>query len=251
MQQVGYGSSPAFGPTPTPPQSIYHALLWSGTADSIVDLNPSGFVFSSASATDGNQQVGFVVTVPRMNILHAMLWSGTAASAVDLNPSGFGYSRALGVGGGQQVGLGIVNGGLQFQFHALLWAGTANSGVDLNPDGFNTSSATATNGIQQVGGGELIGDSGGHALVWSGTAASAVDLQNELPSTDSWQFSTATSIDESGNIFGLANDDAGSLFAVEWSPVPEPASAVLVVIGIAIIVAKQGDKQSLLSSCAF
>jgi hypothetical protein len=49
-QQVGYGyPSGATG---------YHALLWSGTADSVVDLHPmTGYTSSSASGVGGGQQL--------------------------------------------------------------------------------------------------------------------------------------------------------------------------------------------------
>src|SRR6185369_12130292 len=50
--QVGYGWGP---PTSNIPG---HALLWSGSASSVVDLNPPGFVVSAASDISGNQQVG-------------------------------------------------------------------------------------------------------------------------------------------------------------------------------------------------
>src|SRR5437588_10286 len=82
-----------------------HALLWAGTAASVVDLHPSGFDSSVAIGTSGGQQVGY--GNPAGNVLrHALLWTGTAASAVDLQPSGFVTSVAFGVSGGQQVGGG-------------------------------------------------------------------------------------------------------------------------------------------------
>jgi hypothetical protein len=35
-----------------------HALLWMGSAASVVDLNPSGFMASQALGVSGGQQVG-------------------------------------------------------------------------------------------------------------------------------------------------------------------------------------------------
>src|SRR5262249_20872566 len=66
------------------------------------------------------------------------------------------------------------------------------------------------------------------ALAWSGTADSVVDLQELLP--PGYTFSRAYSIDQSGNIFGIATAVDGT-HAVEWVPVPEPASFVLLWIG--------------------
>jgi hypothetical protein len=82
-QQVGYASPPG-----TPPQlsldfSDYHAILWTGTADSYVDLNPNGFLITAALGTNGSQQVGkgsYTATEP----WQALLWNGTADSYVNL-----------------------------------------------------------------------------------------------------------------------------------------------------------------------
>ena len=164
---------------------IYHALLWSGSAGSAVDLNPTnltGITSSVANGTDGNQQVGWGSGSATGNSLHAMLWSGSAGSAVDLNPTnltGCTGSVALGAGGNQQVGYGNFGGNID----ALLWSGSAGSAVDLNPVQLlaQSSTAYATNGTQQVGfaAGVSIQTI---AILWSGTAASAVDLDpSDLP----------------------------------------------------------------------
>jgi len=188
-----------------------HAFLWSGSATSAVDLNPSGLIGTSNSAydseaygTDGKQQVGWA----NVNGLdHAILWSNTAASAVDLNPAGFNQSEALGISGDQQVG--SANG------HAFLWFGTAASAVNLDPDDA-PSVAYGTNGSQQVG------DVGGQAYLWSGTAASAVDLGGTLlPASGTWMASQAYTIDATGNVYGIAEGTFNGVtgdFAVEWSP---------------------------------
>lgn len=88
-QQVGYAQ--VAGP--------YHASLWSGTAESWVDLNPAGADQSSAHGISGGQQAGFVKSSVASNP-HASLWSGTAESWVDLHvflPSGYSYSEARGI----------------------------------------------------------------------------------------------------------------------------------------------------------
>ncbi len=154
-----------------------HALLWSGTAASVVDLTPPGFDSSDAQGVADGQQVGGGTNSALFG-QHALLWSGTAASVVDLHPPGLGFdeSEALGVGGGQQVGFRTFGEGLATlgQFHALLWSGTAASVKDLHPSGFDFSVAQGVGGGQQVG----VGVRGGreHALLWSGTAASVKDL---------------------------------------------------------------------------
>jgi hypothetical protein len=98
-QQVGSGIESKHG--------YYHALLWSGTAASMVDLHPvSGFEDSWAADTDGTHQVGYATSLGPNAGYHASLWSGTAASLVDLHPAGgfFLNSSAIGLSSNQQVG---------------------------------------------------------------------------------------------------------------------------------------------------
>jgi hypothetical protein len=161
--QVGYGNATVGGPD--------HALLWSGSAASYVDLNPAGYATSYATGASSTNQVGY--GDPPGSNSHALLWSGTAASAVDLNPtSGYDYTKALAVGGGKEVGFGFTNSRL----HALLWSGTAASKVDLHPGGsYLDSVATGASDTKQVGYGTLANDNH-HAFLWSGTSASRVDL---------------------------------------------------------------------------
>jgi hypothetical protein len=235
--QVGYGAGP--GAT----NGHNHALLWTGTAAGFVDLNPGnlGITDSNADGVGEGQEVGGGYGAATGVNNHALLWTGTADSAVDLNPGNLGISNsvATGTSGMQQVGYGAgayPNNNTQ----ALLWDGTAASAVDLEPTdltGFSDSNAYATNGAEQVGAGSGSATGGGaHALLWYGTATSAVDLGVLLPATDTWFTSSAFSIDSSGNVFGdaqgLVNHQFGT-FAVEWSPVPEPASASLLMIAAA------------------
>jgi hypothetical protein len=147
--------------TPTGDDS-QHALLWSGTAASCIDLTPSGYSMTSVAygVSDG-QQVGSARG-------HAALWSGTAESYVDLNPSGFRESLAYGVSNGQQVGWGWRDA-IGSSEHALLWSGTAESYVDLStflPAAYSGSRAF---GIDSAGNivGEAWGDTGiAQAVLW-------------------------------------------------------------------------------------
>jgi hypothetical protein len=150
-----------------------HAVIWTGSASSAVDLNPSGFSASyinalfgahPSSTTEGGYGVKGVND-------HALLWSGTAASSQDLNPSGYANSQINGLSASNQVGYGNKAFG---QNHALLWKGSAASVVDLHPSGFSASAAFGTDGANQIGYGDRLGFN--HALLWSGTADSAVDL---------------------------------------------------------------------------
>jgi hypothetical protein len=102
-----------------------HAGLWSGTAQSWVDLHPAGTSSSEIRGASGGQQVGFAQIG---SYSHASLWSGTKESWVDLNPAGTTTSSARGVSGSQQVGYSYFGN----TPHAGLWSGTKESWVDLH-----------------------------------------------------------------------------------------------------------------------
>lgn len=147
-----------------------HAVLWRGTPQSAVDLNPAGVAFSVALGCGGTMQVGVAHSGDPLEV--AVLWTGTAQSAVNLHPKGFLASRALATDGRRQVGSGLA--AVQVT-HALLWSGSAQSLVDLHPAGWENSYATGIDGKAQVGYADTQGKTG-HAMLWSGTAQSAVDL---------------------------------------------------------------------------
>jgi hypothetical protein len=70
-------------------------MLWTGTADSAVDLNPtelSGITGSVACATNGTVQVGYGYG-PGFEYNVDLLWTGTAASAINLEPLLPGYTN--------------------------------------------------------------------------------------------------------------------------------------------------------------
>jgi hypothetical protein len=170
-----------------------HALLWSGTPPSSIDLHPIGFPFGSpysfATGVSASTQVGYWYVAGGSNS-HALLWNGTAASAIDLTPPGFLSSGAYGVSGNTQVGYG--------DSYALLWQGTATSVVNLHPTGlgFLSSVATGVSGNTQVGYGyKGSSPTSYHALLWQGTAASVVDLHP----TGLSRFDTSYATGVSGN----------------------------------------------------
>ncbi|HSH92737.1 MAG TPA: chitobiase/beta-hexosaminidase C-terminal domain-containing protein, partial [Roseimicrobium sp.] len=163
-QQAGFGQ---FGQT----VGDYRALLWTGTAGSVVNLHPAAGGYSIAFGADAGQQAGYVTIGGQ---LHASLWSGTAASWVDLHPAGTGNSRALGISGGQQVGNTWVG-----YYQAALWSGSAGSYVNLNPP--PTNGYTHSSEAWGVGDGSQVGyvvATGGipSASLWSGSAGSWVNL---------------------------------------------------------------------------
>lgn len=237
---------------------VYHASLWTGSVGSWVDLNPlptNGYEHNSqAFATDGTQQVGYVVDVG--GVISAALWSGTAASWVNLHPPGALSSYAYGVGGGRQVGMVQATG--SSPTNACLWSGTAGSIVNLNPAGSTNSRAMDILGTMQVG----YADVGGvrRASLWTGTAASWTDLSAVLPAA--YVSSEARSISTDGGFITVVGFAYNNTFqrseAILWKraspPPPCPAdingdhtvntsdlTALLVRFGQSVPPGTQGD----------
>jgi hypothetical protein len=166
VRQVGYGQQAlgvnAFSGT--------FAVVWTGTADSAVDLNPPGSIQSQANAVAGGQQVGSGFYPSR-----ALLWMGTAESFVDLHPSGYASSEANATNSVQQAGVGFVGDAttLVGHKHALVWTGTAASVVDLNqfmPPGFTDAAATGIDAAGNIVGWASKGSpdiaANVHAVMW-------------------------------------------------------------------------------------
>lgn len=155
--------------------NAYHAAIWTGSAASVVDLNPAGYSLSWINGASSNSQVGYghLSSTPGAR---ALKWEGTAGSVVDLHPlSGFSESEARGASTISQVGVGAgpSTGMLN---HALLWFGTASSAVDLHPSGYQTSQANAASDAVQVGNVKLNAGTLNHAALWTGSAGSFVDM---------------------------------------------------------------------------
>jgi len=109
-QQVGTGTVGSLG----------HALLWTGSAQSVVDLHPSGFSETVAKAVAAGRRVGWGTTTDGST--HALLWNGTADSVVDLHvflPAGFTWSRANGIDASGNI-IGSAGDAL-YTTHAILW----------------------------------------------------------------------------------------------------------------------------------
>lgn len=106
-----------------------HATLWSGAANTAIDLNPSGAKDSVAYKGYGSQQVGYA----NINSSdQAILWNGAAANYVNLNPVGADTSYAKSVYGKYQVGYFHRTGEESYATRACLWEGSAKNYVDLH-----------------------------------------------------------------------------------------------------------------------
>jgi hypothetical protein len=196
-----------------------HAALWSGTAESWVDLHPGGeYHTSMVIDMSDKQQAGFTHKGEGWGLVEAAMWSSTSESWFNLHPAAdVSYSWATGISGDVQVGrveVAVwVAGDLHYVEHASLWKGTAESWVDLNPAGALTSRANATSGGQQAGYayfGRWNEEADQHAGYWSGSAGSWVDLH---PAGSSYSYAADVS---DGQQVGAARF-GGRLHAGTWS----------------------------------
>lgn len=157
------------------------AVVWSGAADSAVNLNPPDASTSQANGVYGGQQVGYGYVPSR-----ALLWKGSADTKVELHPAGYDSSVANATNGVQQAGSGFVfdaTAGVAHR-HALLWSGSAESAVDLNqflPPGYTDAAATGIDAAGNVVGWASRGPSdvpaNVHAVLWKPVAPDAVFAQ--------------------------------------------------------------------------
>jgi len=216
------------------PNSGSVASLWSGTAESWVNLNPAGATSSLISGMGGNQQAGrasFEGATDR-----AGYWTGTADSFVNVHPAhipGIINSFLNDTDGVQQVGnirVGEANG-----LRAAVWSGTADSVVDLHPESADRSFARAVSSGYQVGYIDIdFGNSfGNNAGIWNGTAESWVNLHDFL-SAD-YISSEAEGIFVDGNtifVSGTAYNAVETRFeAVMWvTVIPAPSSLPLLAL---------------------
>jgi hypothetical protein len=192
-QQVGYG---------TPVGShLSAALLWSGSAESVVELRgPDPKRQSQANAVAGGLQVGSAATAAGH---HAMLWRGSSETVVDLHPGKGFASGCNGVGDGERVGVLWLNMEVS---RPALWRGSAESFVDLTPKNYYGGSLSACARGFQIGAATT--DKKGkfrHAAFWAGSPAEFVDLHSLVPAED-FNISQASAIHIDGNRLRVAGE---------------------------------------------
>ncbi len=141
-----------------------HAVMWTGSAASHVDLHPAGYASSSISGAGDGQAVGVAGS-------HAGLWVNSAAAFIDLNPPGVTSSGAVAAHQGMQAG-STPDG-------AALWTGAPESWFNLGaflPPGFTASVAEdfeidADGTVTVVGYGFNAQTARYEALMWRAVAA--------------------------------------------------------------------------------
>ncbi|MFO1460484.1 MAG: hypothetical protein U1G08_13880 [Verrucomicrobiota bacterium] len=206
----------------------YHAVLLSGNALAVTDLNPAGYYYSQALCSDDVQQGGWGYSVLGT---HALVWNGAADAYVDLHPGGYNFSYCLGVHAGEQVGYAQQQSYFVTASHAYSWHGSSASGVDLHPVGWTYafSRAMGCHDGEEVGYVSSLaypdGDSSGyhttsHAVRWSGSAATALDIH---PAGYVASEALCTTVTQQGGWGLVLNGAVYSQHAMIWSGSGETA----------------------------
>jgi probable HAF family extracellular repeat protein len=178
-----------------------------GTRSGARAINAAGQVFGSADTTVDFDPEGNPILVP-----HAALFQN--GTVTDLTPAAAGASVGYGVnGGGQVVGYAelTIGSGQAFRY----------SGGTLTDLGVGTA-----HGINDAG--QIVGIGRGRAFLYEGGTMS--DLNTLLPADSGWTLQSAEGINNAGQIVGWGTNPAGQGHAFLLTPVPEPASAMTVLI---------------------
>lgn len=199
-------------PYTTPQGTGYnqHACVWSGTAGSYIDVQPSGWEFGSIADTDGTHHVGSMRYDEGSTSGHAAYWPKSQKSAINLTPAGDWGSSASAIFGGEQFG-SVVHPFASV--HAAKWSGTAASFENLNPTGSTWSYILDASEGAQVGRVTFAGVH--HAGLWGGSAQSFLDLNPTLATGSS------ASATDGGLQIGSATLPSGSSYAILWSGAPD------------------------------
>ncbi|MBL8760641.1 MAG: hypothetical protein JNL50_04995 [Phycisphaerae bacterium] len=154
-----------------------HACYWTGSAASIVDLNPSGGDYSAAECISNGQICGWASF---SGTIKAGTWTTSATSWVSLHPTGATESKALSTDGTYQVGYRTDDTN-ELEWRAGMWSGTSSSWTSLHPSSASRSIAYGVDSGEQVGVAIVDGDP--HAALWSGSASSFQDLTPSVASS--------------------------------------------------------------------
>ena len=193
-QQIGGGD-------PKDPNINQVALLWSGSADSVVELRGK----EPNRVTDGyavlnGVQVG-VYGPPSEQ--HAMLWRGSSASAVDLNPAEDIMSEAHALDSDGVIGGFFAKN--DYVSKPCIWQkDSAASFTDLTPTGCSGGSVRAC--VEGVQAGSVMGPGKGereHAALWGGSGKDFFDLHAAVKES-SFNRSGALALELSGRTLRIA-----------------------------------------------
>jgi probable HAF family extracellular repeat protein len=209
--------------------------LWrAGTASDLGTIGGNSSAFG-LGINDFGRVVGDSA-VTDLTAEHATLWNTIAGTTTDLGTLGGANSRAYAINGaGLVVGSSQVNMSDFSVGHATLWNTNDGTITDLFTLGGASSVAKAINSSGQIVGYSYLANSPGmRAAIW--TDGVAADLNSFLDaSAAGWVLVEAMGINDSGWIAGNAINGDGKQHAFLLTPVPEPQSYALALLGVGVL----------------
>ena len=192
--------------------TVIHAFLWqNGTMSTIGSLG--GSETYALQIDDAGQIVGYGTTASGAD--HAFLWQngtmtdlgtlsgGTGSTAASINQTGLIVGYSTDVGGATQ---------------AVTWA----NGKIAELAGLPAGGSSLASGVNDSG--AIVGSSDGHAVIW--TDGTVIDLNSLLPVGSGWTLTSATAINDEGDVIGQGTDNGASAAFELTLPALLPVSAV-------------------------
>lgn len=213
------------------------ATLWNQNgAQDLGTIQPGGRESTATGINDAGQIAGYSdITTADGKTTHATKWiNGQAVDLGTLEGGSSSYAYAIN-NVGQVAGYSYT---ADYTAHATLWNGT--TAIDLGTLGGTDSSAYGINNVGQVVGWAQNENYETRATLWNGTTAT--DLNSYLaPSAveAGWYLYEARGINDRGSIVGLAFNFASgthnAFLLSTVSPVPEPETYVMLLIGLGVV----------------
>lgn len=201
-------------------------VIWNGTTATALRA-PDAPYGGTYGINDAGQVVGNVYNIGD-KYLRAAVWNGLVPTLLD---SLGGTSIAFAINNSTQiVGASYTVENIQ---RAVIWNGTSVTALD-SPSVGNSYATSINSAGQIVGRSAIAAGVGGRATLWNG--GNAIDLNAFLDANftlDGWVLEEAKDINDSGQITGYAiNSNTGEERAFLLSPVPEPKSMLMLLLGV-------------------
>jgi probable HAF family extracellular repeat protein len=212
--------------------AIWHAFLYDGEMH---DLGTLGGTFSGGwGINDSGQVTGHSNTTgDDFTSTRAFLWTpttpnGASGAMQDLGTLGGASSEGYGINAsGHVTGHSYTAGNAQ---HAFLYDGTMH---DLGTLGGAVSTGLGINASSQVTGWSYTSSGDTHAFVYA-DGSGMVDLNSLIDSLSGWDLIRGWAINDAGQITGYGTI-GGQPRAFLLTPVPEPTSRALLVLGLPLL----------------